>query len=53
MEFGGWLFQDAGDLICAMHWTDRALDYGLEKGKALLASLVGSFASVLEILQRG
>lgn len=20
MEFGGWLFQDAGDLACAMHW---------------------------------
>jgi hypothetical protein len=32
MEFGGWLFQDAGDLICAMHWTDRALDYALELG---------------------
>src|SRR6516225_7081036 len=32
MEFGGWLFQDAGDLVCAMHWTDRALDYGLELG---------------------
>ena len=30
MEFGGWLFQDAGDLICATHWTDRALDYALE-----------------------
>ena len=32
MEFGGWLFQDAGDLACAMHWTDRALDYALELG---------------------
>jgi hypothetical protein len=32
MEFGEWLFQDAGDLVCAMHWTDRALDYGLELG---------------------
>jgi hypothetical protein len=32
MEFGGWLFQDAGDLTCAMHWTDRALDYALELG---------------------
>ncbi len=31
-EFGGWVFQDAGDLICAMHWTDRALDYALELG---------------------
>lgn len=31
-EFGGWLFQDAGDLICATHWTDRALDYALELG---------------------
>ena len=29
-EFGGWVFQDAGDLACAMHWTDRALDYALE-----------------------
>jgi transcriptional regulator with XRE-family HTH domain len=29
-EFGGWVFQDAGDLICAMRWTDRALDYALE-----------------------
>jgi len=32
MEFGGWVFQDSGDLICAMHWTDRALDYALELG---------------------
>lgn len=24
MKFGGWLHQDAGDLECAMHWTDRA-----------------------------
>ena len=32
MEFGGWLFQDAGDLMCAMHWTDRALDHALELG---------------------
>ncbi len=32
MEFGGWLFQDAGDLTCAIHWTDRALDYALELG---------------------
>jgi hypothetical protein len=32
MEFGGWVFQDAGDLVCAMHWTDRALDYALELG---------------------
>jgi hypothetical protein len=31
-EFGGWIFQDAGDLTCAMHWTDRALDYALELG---------------------
>src|ERR1017187_550063 len=31
-EFGGWVFQDAGDLIRAMHWTDRALDYALELG---------------------
>ncbi len=32
MEFGGWVFQDAGDLACSLHWTDRALDYGLELG---------------------
>ena len=32
MEFGGWIFQDAGDLVCAMRWTDRALDYALELG---------------------
>ena len=31
-EFGGWVFQDSGDLVCAMHWTDRALDYSLELG---------------------
>lgn len=31
-EFGGWVFQDAGDLVRAMHWTDRALDYALELG---------------------
>ena len=31
-EFGGWVFEDAGDLMCAMHWTDRALDYALELG---------------------
>lgn len=29
-EFSGWVFQDAGDLACAMRWTDRALDYALE-----------------------
>jgi transcriptional regulator with XRE-family HTH domain len=31
-EFGGWVFEDAADLMCAMHWTDRALDYALELG---------------------
>ena len=31
-EFGGWIFQDAGDLTCAMQWTNRALDYALELG---------------------
>lgn len=52
-EFGGWLFQDAGDLACAMHWTDRALDYALELGdqrtiaytlmrKAMIATESGS-----------
>jgi len=29
-EFSGWIFQDAGDLACAIRWTDRALDYALE-----------------------
>jgi hypothetical protein len=33
MEFCGWVHQDAGDLICAMYWTDRALDYAMELGK--------------------
>jgi hypothetical protein len=32
MEFGGWVFQDAADLTCAMQWTNRALDYALELG---------------------
>jgi hypothetical protein len=32
MEFGGWLFQDAGDLVSAMNWTGRALDYAVELG---------------------
>jgi tetratricopeptide (TPR) repeat protein len=31
-ESAGWLFQDAGDLMHAMHCTDRALDYALELG---------------------
>jgi transcriptional regulator with XRE-family HTH domain len=30
MEFCGWIHQDAGDLACAMFWTDRALDYAME-----------------------
>jgi tetratricopeptide (TPR) repeat protein len=60
MEFGGWLFQDAGDLTCAMHWTDRALDYALELGdprvaaytlmrKALIATEAGHPAQGLGI----
>lgn len=59
-EFGGWLFQDAGDLVCAMHWTDRALDYALELGdqrivaytlmrKALIATESGNPAQGLGI----
>jgi hypothetical protein len=58
MEFGGWLFQDAGDLACAMHWTARALDYALELGdqrivaytlmrKAMIATESGSPAQGL------
>lgn len=31
-EFSGWVFQDATDLVCAMHWTDRALDYAMVPG---------------------
>ena len=60
MEFGGWIFQDAGDLICAMHWTDRALDYALELGdqrviaytlmrKAMIATESGNPAQGLGI----
>jgi len=60
MEFGGWLFQDAGDLMCAMHWTDRALDYALELGdqritaytlmrKAMIATEAGNPAQGLGI----
>jgi transcriptional regulator with XRE-family HTH domain len=60
MEFGGWLFQDAGDLACAMHWTDRALDYALELGdqriiaytlmrKGLIATEAGNPAQGLGI----
>ena len=59
-EFGGWMFQDAGDLICAMHWTDRALDYALELGdqrviaytlmrKAMIATESGNPAQGLGI----
>ncbi len=59
-EFGGWAFQDAGDLICAMHWTDRALDYALELGdqrtiaytlmrKAMIATESGNSAQGLGI----
>ncbi|MGP4104962.1 hypothetical protein [Nonomuraea sp. KM90] len=29
-EFCGWLYQDSGDTECAMHWTNRALDYAQE-----------------------
>jgi hypothetical protein len=32
MEFCGWAHQDAGDLGCAMQWTNRALDYAVELG---------------------
>jgi hypothetical protein len=60
MEFGGWVFQDARDLVCAMHWTDRALDYALELGdqrviaytlmrKAMIATESGSSAQGLGI----
>ena len=59
-EFGGWLFQDAGDLACAMHWTDRALGYALELGdqrviaytlmrKAMIATESGNPAQGLGI----
>jgi tetratricopeptide (TPR) repeat protein/transcriptional regulator with XRE-family HTH domain len=59
-EFGGWVFQDAGDLMRAMHWTDRALDYALELGdqrviaytlmrKAMIATESGNPAQGLGI----
>ena len=59
-EFGGWVFQDAGDLVSAMHWTDRALDYALELGdqrviaytlmrKAMIATESGNPAQGLGI----
>ena len=59
-EFGGWIFQDAGDLTCAMHWTDRALDYALELGdqriiaytlmrKSMIATEAGNSAQGLGI----
>jgi len=32
IEFCGWVHQDAGDLACAMYWTDRASDYAMELG---------------------
>jgi transcriptional regulator with XRE-family HTH domain len=59
-EFGGWVFQDAADLACAMHWTDRALDYALELGdqrvvaytlmrKAMIATESGNPAQGLGI----
>ncbi len=59
-EFGGWIFQDAGDLTCAMQWTNRALNYALELGderviaytlmrKAMIATEGGSPAQGLGI----
>jgi hypothetical protein len=59
-EFGGWVFQDAGDLVNAMHCTDRALDYALELGdrrviaytlmrKAMIATESGNPAQGLGI----
>ncbi len=59
-EFAGWVFQDAADLACAMHWTDRALDYALELGdqriiaytlmrKAMIATESGNPAQGLGI----
>ena len=59
-EFGGWVSQDAADLVCAMHWTDRALDYALELGdqrviaytlmrKAMIATESGNPAQGLGI----
>ena len=60
MEFAGWLFQDAGDVACAMRWTDRALDCALELGdqgviaytlmrKAMIATESGNAAQGLGI----
>jgi hypothetical protein len=63
-EFSGWIFQDAGDLACAMRWTDRALDYALELGdqrviaytlmrKAMIATESGDPARGLGIANSG
>jgi transcriptional regulator with XRE-family HTH domain len=61
MEFCGWVHQDAGDLACAMYWTDRAFDYAMELGnqrniaytlmrKAAIATEAGNPAQGLGIV---
>jgi len=37
-EFAGWLFQDAGSLVDAERWTNRAFDYAHECGDPRLTS---------------
>ncbi|MEU9885789.1 helix-turn-helix transcriptional regulator [Sphaerisporangium sp. NPDC051011] len=32
LEFFGWLYQDSGNYIEAMRWTNKALDYAMEMG---------------------
>lgn len=39
-EFCGWLYQDAGDFICAERWTTKALDYAMELGDTHLTSYI-------------
>jgi tetratricopeptide (TPR) repeat protein/DNA-binding XRE family transcriptional regulator len=39
-EFTGWLCQDAGDFQAAVFWSDRALNYALQRGDSHLISYV-------------
>lgn len=37
-EFAGWLHQDAGDLVCAVGWTEKALSLAHASGDASLVA---------------
>ena len=39
-EFLGWLYQDSGDPVTAMKWTNQALDYAQELDDLVLTSYV-------------